>query len=1156
MTEESKDRIAEATRRQLRAADPNQSVWVSANAGSGKTRVLTNRVIRLMLTGTPPERILCLTYTKAAAAEMAGRLFSELSHWASFEDDKLIDEVRKLTGASVSENDLRAARRLFALALETPGGLKIQTIHAFCESLLGRFPLEAGIPARFEVMDDRRSSELLQEARNMLFGEIAQDSSGELAQAFTTLVAETSDDRIEGLLDEIAARRKDMAVWINRAGGQDPAKNEIYKVLGLPVGMTTERFSREHFENMNHDRRENLIRAADVLEVDGGKDDRKAAENIRRVLAGDVDDPLKVWLSIFLTAKNEPRKRGFVVKKIRDGAQDIADIMDVEQSRAVQVSDTIRKIRLASNTVALLVLGFDLAERFEQTKIKLGLLDFSDLINRTRKLLERPDVAPWVMYKLDGGIDHILVDEAQDTSPDQWAVIRSLADEFFQGESARELNRTIFAVGDEKQSIYSFQGAAPEEFSTTRSHFHQEAQNGLKAFEDISLNLSFRSTEQILDFVDRCFTETQAQTGLSADGRRVNHEAARTGVAGHVELWPLEEPVIEEPNEPWDIPLDRPGGQSPMVRLARRIAQTISDWLDNRQTLPNGKLITPGDILVLVRQRTQLMDALIRAFKERNIPVAGADRMRLTDQLAVMDLMALARFTLLPQDDLTLAVVLKSPLIGMSEDQLFEIAHGRAAGVSLWQALRNKAEEEIFKGQFADAFSFLQKVLARADVLPTFEFFSSLLDEDDGRKKIVGRLGLQANDPLDEFLSLTLDFEQVEVPNLQGFLRWLDRHEAIIKRDMEQQRDEVRVMTVHGAKGLEAPIVFMPDMCSPPVGRAASLFDVDGAIVWSSRKADDDEKLTMARTKWEEKQKAEYHRLLYVGLTRAEDRLYLAGYTGKQKGRMKDSWYDVIAPVMLEYGLKRKSLDGRTIWYMGSDTATDSAVGATEQVDVPRSSHLPPWAIITPRAEQAPVRPLAPSQPLNTVEISRSPLAAGEVLSGNVTRFQRGNLIHGLLERLPAIDQRQRSLAGLRYLKRQLPEASEDFCRDLVEDVLKILDEPSFADLFGPKSFAEVPIAGHVPDLGADVVIAGRIDRLVIKENSILVVDYKSNRPPPSTVEEVSDAYIWQMATYRAALKRLYPSHTLNCALLWTDLPRLMTLPDKIMDDLIERRKS
>ncbi|WP_417518476.1 double-strand break repair helicase AddA [Minwuia sp.] len=1147
---ERPDAFAHTVNEQRRAATPDTSAWVSANAGSGKTRVLTDRVIRLML-GTPdhrgaePGQILSITFTKAAAAEMSNRLFQRLGEWATAPDGKLRANLIDLAGPDVGgAYPLDAARRLFARALETPGGLKIQTIHAFAESVLGRFPLEAGLSPEFQVMDEAASGEMLERLKRRLLA--GAQIAPEVGLALDRLLDSMADGAFDDLLMTAIHQRGTIQNALRRLGGVAATVAAIRARIGLPADATLDHVEAGGCAFGSYDEL-GLRRVVQSLREDGGKQAIARADMLDAWIASDDDgrrQMLDDYISVFVTGGGTARKNLFPAKAKKADPAGEQVLLD-EQVRMLELADRLKAAAIADRTRDLLTVAEVLLHDYAAEKQRLSLLDYDDQIEKTLDLLKSQ--AAWVHFKLDQGIDHILIDEAQDTSPQQWDIARRLSAEFFAGTTARQGPRTMFAVGDEKQSIYSFQGADPAGFDRMRRHFHDSAAQVDAGFENVKLELSFRSAPEILTAVDTVFAGPLKE-GLTASGADISHTAKRAAAQGLVEVWPLEQPVeVEEPDR-WKAPLDTEGAVSPRRRLAQRIAAEIRRLIDARIPVrqkdggdADTRPVSPGDILILVRRREALVEEIARALKDPkiNIPVAGADRMVLTGQIAVLDLMVLGDFLLLPQDDLALATVLKSPLYNLTDDDLFAVAHPRDDHQRLWPAFRARANEDA---RWQAALDELEELLAEVDQITPFAFYSKLLSARGGRRRLHARLGADQLDPLDEFLNAALADERDHPPSMQGFLHRLRQSDAEIKRDMDQGMDAVRIMTVHGAKGLEAPVVFLPDTARPPRGAGGGLMVIDGPDgidlpVLSAAKARTPDRIAQQTVLGDAARLAEYNRLLYVAMTRAEDRLYVCGYYNSSRAKPSDDgWYRTVETALEPIGVRDPESG---ILRIGTEAAADS--------DIEDGGKAPPkladWISRPPPEEPAPPRPLAPSRTEDeddTPPAAASPLAAHASGEGR----RRGTLIHHLLEILPGIPPAQRAEVGNRSLARRGADLTPEQRGELLAEALALIEAPEMAPAFGPGSRSEAAITGLV----GTTVISGQVDRLAVTADSVWIVDYKTNRPPPDRVENVAVAYTRQMALYREVIRQIHPDKRVIAALAWTYETRLMVLPDTLLD--------
>ncbi len=1137
---------------QRRAAHAATSVWVGASAGSGKTKVLTDRVLNLFLDGATTGRVLCLTFTKAAAAEMSNRINKRLGDWAAADDETLHAQLTSL-GRSPDATELVRARRLFAQVLDAPGGMRIMTIHAFCQSVLARFPLEANVPPHFEVMADRDAAELLEASRNEMLARARAQTDAGLAAALAEVTGRIHEVSFPELIADLSYERGRIAACSDHHGGIEGLIDATYALLEIdrsvtPATVIADACAAGAFDEAG------LRRAIPALAQATGKSDPRTAA----ILAQWLEDPtwrianFAAYLAVFLTAEDQPRRR-LCTKSAAITEPRLPDIMTAEQNRILAVVDRRNKATVGLATAALLRLAGAIIDIYARRKAERGLLDYDDLILLTRNLLERPGVAAWVLFKLDGGLDHILIDEAQDTNPDQWRIVAGLAAEFFAGAGARDQQRirTIFAVGDIKQSIFSFQRADPAVFETMRDRFRAQVQAAGSAWDDVALDVSFRSVGPVLHALDEVFAASAARQGVVPQGTELHHLPVRQREAGRVEVWPLLSARDPIPPQSWKPPVERVASDSPRSRLAGLLARRIRDWLDNGEYLAaRGRPIEPGDIMILVRTRGAFVEEMVHALKDQSVPVAGVDRMVLTAQLVVMDLVALGDFLLLPEDDLTLATVLKGPLIGLSEDALFELAHYRKG--SLWRALCAHAHAD---SAFGRAHKTLAAYLGQVDFVPPYDFFAGLLAAG-GRRRLLARLGPEAEDPLYEFLSLALAYERTNAPTMQGFLHWLAAGDTQVKRDLEQGGGQVRVLTVHGAKGLQAPVVILPDTTQVPDRPPRLLWPTgQNLMLWAPYRDDRDAVATSTHQQARATQNDEYRRLLYVAMSRAEDRLYVCGW---HAGRAPAAgcWYNLVAdalkPIAQEIRdpfLQEAAAEdlGPTVWRLEQAQTTPLASPSKDQTPASETATpLPAWARMPAPAEPDPSRPLAPSRPAGEDPPVRPPLTAD-----GVDPYRRGLLIHRLLQSLPDLPAADRPAACERFLAQPAHHLDDGEREAIAGEVMAVLSDAAFGRLFGPGSRAEIPLAGVIGGHGPTaqgVVVSGQVDRLLVTAREVLVLDYKTNRPPPTQAEDVPPIYLRQMATYRRLLSEIYPQKSVRCALLWTDGPTLMPLPDALLD--------
>lgn len=1164
--------LSETNRLQTQAADPAASVWVSANAGTGKTHVLTNRVLRLLLAGTAPEKILCLTYTKAAAALMSTRIFDRLAGWVMLNDAALADELQKLTGKSATADGLAHARTLFAAAIETPGGFKVQTIHAFCERLLQRFPLEAGVVPNFKTLDEHETSELIAIVADRLLLTVASAPDHALKGALARAVTYINDQSFDDVLSEALKHRGWLVAYRRFAETTEQRQAAARLLFEAAFGLGADETEEALVLQMARVLAPDVVETARQVLAGGKTSDIKLSALLGGFASAGFDRERAALLEPFFLTVEKRARSSLMTKTLSEANTDLSDRLIAAQQTYVALHEKAGARDVVEATLALTAIAEAVMALYHAEKERRAALDFEDLIETTVRLLDNEGTSAWVLFKLDEGLSHILVDESQDTSPLQWQLVDRLSEEFFSGQGAHDVKRTVFAVGDEKQSIYSFQGAVPEKFAEQGDRFAERSKRAGLDWHLIPLTLSFRTVAPVLEAVDRVFADPAVTPGVrSTDGKKISHAAFRRGHAGHVELWDVETPDKADEPDVWSPVGDQPT-PAPLARVADRIAETIASWIKNGEVLQStGRSVRPGDILILVRKRTPFAPAIISALKAREVPVAGADRMDLVEQIAVKDLMSLGDFLTLPEDDLALAEVLKSPIFGLDDDDLFAIGYGRKG--TLWKALRDKGPNQARWQAAADA---LWRWRRLADFSPPYEFFANLLDKDGVRKKLLARLGPDAADPIDEFVQLALSYDESSPPSLAGFLHWMRQSHRDIKRDMDHGSDEVRVMTVHGAKGLEAPIVFLPDTCQRPAnsGRRRSLLtlaEVPAALadappfVWVIKDKSRQQFISELKSAVTDKELEESNRLLYVAMTRARDRLYVAGFGGAQK--LSDRcWYRLIERGLETVLQEGRDCHGRRLRFLSAPQIAEQEAAKAGYDDADQPGERPDWAERRAPSESQLAIPIAPSrlrpydvdhdgeplatQPHASSRAQSAPTLSPLVLSDN-NRFLRGDVTHALLQYLPAFDRDDWRTLAQRFVDARADALPRGARTSIVSETFAVLNDEDFAALFGPKSRAEVPIAALILNAagkGPPVRLNGTIDRLADTGKEILVVDYKTNRPSPEAIENVPEAYLYQLASYRLALSQLYAGRVIRCSILWTDVPKMMPIPSDILE--------
>ena len=1112
---------------QARASDPAAHVWLSASAGTGKTQVLAARVFRLLLRGVEPGAILCLTFTKAGAAEMAGRVNERLARWVRMSATELSRDLQAL-GEKGDEAQLATARTLFAKVLDAPGGgLRIQTIHGFCQGLLAAFPVEAGLTPGFRPLEAREESVLMREALAGMLADAEAQGRARPEEVIGTLSLRLGEGGAEGFLT--ACARALPALEVLPSGVQPWLRRQ----LDLPIGSIDEALA-EGCDLIDLDAVHRVVAANRAWGTPTGGKRAEAAERWLAAEPAGRATSLRELLDAVFTKSGAPFKHG---PKILDHEPELVELSQALGEHCGELLSLVDRAAYADLLADGLEVGREYARAYAAAKRRAGAVDFDDLIGTVVRLFAQPGIGEWVRFKLDQVTEHVLIDEAQDTNLAQWSIVDALAREFFVGSGVHAPDtRTLFTVGDFKQAIFGFQGTDPIYFRWAQDRFKRMAddargtddwpahERGLPMHQ-LSLVHSFRSTTPVLEFVDKAVAAVP-DPGLGP----VERETHRSEVAGPgtVTLWP---PVIAggdpDDEESWV--------DEPVRELAKQVARAVKSWLaDPARVKRDGTQLRPEDVMVLVKRRGELASLLVARLYAEKVPVAGVDRLRLNTPLCVQDLLAAVRFALQPEDDLSLASLLVSPLLGWSQDELMAAAP-RDSG-SLWRHLN--------RTQPAERLAVLNAILNRADFATPYQLLEEMLSGPlDGRRKMLERLGAEARDPIEELLNAALTFESTTTPSLQRFLDWFDRGEVEIVRDPSAPLDAVRVMTAHGAKGLQAPLVILADACVDPTQSPRSVVqwkydgDYPPVPVFRPRKEERGGPLAAALEAVEQRELEEHWRLFYVAATRAEEQLVIAGSLGPRvKGVPPGaSWYAVAAQAMTDLGVA--DAPGERVFTGTAPTqpaARRDRVAAEPQGEPP----LPDWARRPAPQEARPPRPLAPSSIGDDAVADPPPTPAMRAGA------ERGRLIHALFERLPTVPPDARAAAADRWLRNMGQVADANARRAIADSVCHIIADPRFADLFGSESLAEAPITAVV----GEQVISGTVDRLLVTPALVRVVDFKTGRRAPAALDEIPEYHLRQMAAYAGALSVIFPGRRVEAGLLYTAAPVLFELPVDLLD--------
>lgn len=1183
--------IDRANAQQRLASNPEASVFVSASAGSGKTKLLVDRLLRLMLPridgegklqpGTHPHRIQCLTYSRAAAAEMAIRLQRRLGEWVGFTNEELDRSLIELEITPTPEIR-KAARALFAEVLDLPGGMRIETNHAFCQSILKRFPVEAAVVPQFKIIEESDNFQALQRAIEQGIPDVTDEKIKALSE-------QISIDNFFQVLKELLSHKRQFNALIPLIE-QGKIDHIIAEIFGIPY-LNEDQLIQPVCEHWP-DEEAYFSFLKESLEIVEQEKSVKQIQNCLTQAIRWLSLPVSQrraqwdrWCSCYLTAKGtilnflSTDGKTEALKKIKAKLYKNAErLCRIEHQRIVS--------RTARISLCLLQAAVPILKNYQESKKHQGVVDYNDLISHTLDLLDDPGAA-WILYKLDGGLDHILLDEVQDNSGEQWRIASDLSAEFFAGlgiESNAPRPRTIFAVGDFKQSIYSFQGADPAQFDRWRQRFREKVLAAHQIWQEPQLTVSFRSTEPILDFVDHVFTSENSSSGLSEGGQdkvALKHESSKLGEGGRVELWPL---VIEQTEKTdddnlWEVLDENIQQQSADQQLANELASWINKQIGKVPPY-GGKPIMAGDILILVTKRSAFVFNLIRALKSRKIPVATLVRTNLTDQLAVKDLLALCDVLLLPQDDLTLACVLKSPLGGLTEDDLMELAGRRQEDQPLWSALRSRYYENE---RWDRAWKMLYTLFNRIDYVSPYELLSEILGEHGGRAKIMARLGGESLEAIDELLSAAQQYETNHTASVQGFLHWLRSSERIIKHEAESTFDMVRIMTVHGAKGLQGRLVILPDTVNPAGDRRKG--NKNDRLFWTKDPSSDLEiPLYVPRKELQtpltiDLQKRLYqaeieerNRLLYVALTRASEWLVICGwYKPKSNSKEKETDEAVNFPEDVWYQYCRNAIqamsalpkykfehhpfkwEGELLVVEKQSSFKPEKVASKGSITLKTPDEIilpswmgkePDWIGVPPPEEAENLTSLIPSRPdgvyLGKVPSVHSPLQA----TGKKVPFFRGRLVHELLQYLPDCPKEEREAIALQWIERTNMHMKSQDAKVLIKQVLSVMEHSDLHFLFDSESLVEQPLIGVVDG----IVITGKIDRMRILPEQVIICDFKSGRRAPKIAENIPEIYLKQMAAYRSLIREIYPNRLVNALLVWTDDAKITKIPEILLE--------
>ena len=1120
---------ATATSKQAVATQTESSVWVSASAGTGKTFVLTNRIIKLLLNDTTlkPSQILALTFTKAASQEMANRIRERLSEWALADETELNNKLTQLLEATPTAEQTVRAKQLFQLVLTDP--VSVNTIHSFCQKILAIFPLEANISPNFKLMDETESNNLIEQATKTV---IKNHSIGkaEPTWAFELYLSNYAESTFADNINNFVKGFHRFQRLFNYNEGLEGTLQSLAKELSVNIDLTPKSAIQTKINYINQACSTNQLQKLAENTLKAGKRAADLKSDIDTFLIEQTETTFNKLHSHFMGTSGKAKTAKYVFGKVAEEQAFIEDLFLDCQLNITQAMNNCKSVDSYLLTKAYLHIGWDVIQGYNTLKANCGNLDFDDLISKTASLLQNESQAEWVRYKMDNNITHVLLDEAQDTDSSQWQIVKAIVDEFFNGTDNTQ-NRTFFAVGDIKQSIYRFRGAEPQVFAEMREYLTNH-QNGGYKFNIAELQTSFRSSEPILQFVDQVFANEERAKAVDNLASNIKHQAYNVGSNGKVEIWPLIELPKEEKVEiekedsetdksdfKWQLPkLNNNQQQTTATLLAGKTANSIKELLNSNTVLATTEeLVKPADIMILLRNRT-IMPEIIAALDKHAIPHSGADEIDLHNDQICEDIINLLKFIANPNDDLSLASTLRSPMFAFTDDELLSLATSKNNG-SLWGKLFSNTE-------FAETKQVLITLLN--SILPPYDLIIKALELTEAKGKYICRMAnnststattlVRIEESINAFLNSALTWSKANGGTLDTFIHNFLTTPQKVKRELSNTGNCVRLMTAHKSKGLESPVVYLPDT-------NRDILKSKDSDIWQTEEDGKDTLFLHGRSqnlaprlekqlKEAEKSRMESDelRLLYVAITRAKEQLYIGGITGDNT-----SWYSHISDAIA--GNKSwKTINGN-LTFEQTQQKVEIKQAQSVPLDVIEES-LPSWATTT-----------APTEMAKIIEMASNALRQKEAIKNlanpRVNKFNKGKIVHRLLEVLPNYPANQRNEKGNTFLNAAATEFSKPKQQHMLNSVINIINK--YPNLFGENSKAEVSVSASF----GNKIIEGIIDRLIVENDIVTIIDYKTNSQVPP-IGEVPAEYKKQMSLYTKAIQAIYPNKIIKTKILWT----------------------
>jgi ATP-dependent helicase/nuclease subunit A len=1171
----------------LDASNPALNATVSASAGSGKTWLLITRIVRLLIEGADPGNIIALTFTRKAAGEMQIRLNQRLFEMATADDSDL-EALLRIIDCGITEENKKTAAGLYEKIMHSPYPVRIQTFHSFCQDILARFPLEADIPPGFDLLED--SSLLQRQAWQMLFDKASLNASRSRLNKELDIIMQfcNGPDNTLNALNSFLNHRSDW--WAYTSHSQNPvayACNRLATLLDIEdlQDMKTDQLTEQFLSEAN---KVKLSQFAGLLREIKNKTSEKHAASIEQALhecETDSNTAFNLIKSAFI------KKDGEILSQGRSLSPTLEKKLGIENSRRfielhLEISRDIMEVnelekRLLSYRInrAWYYAGSIYLDLFQQLKREMRLLDFTDLEWKCYMLLQHADNAHWVQYKIDQRIDHLLIDEFQDTNPTQWHLLSPILEEIAAGQQHRQ--RSVFLVGDEKQSIYSFRRANPA--------LQAQASNWLADRLDARatpLDFSRRSSPAIINCVNLIFDQPVIKNIMNSF---VTHDTYLDSLPGKVLLFELFRQDDEDTGENEQSTHEEIYFRNPLLqarelntltarhREAEHIARQIQHLINKPEFITDqgkARCLEFGDIMILMRNRTHIA-IYENALKQHGIPYIGSKKGGLLDNIEIQDLSCLLNTLMTPFNNLALAQVLKSPIFSATDEDLILLAQHNdgSTGSQHWyeRLLQLAADPESKTGHaLRRASHLLPRWQQLAEQLPVHDCLDMIFSEGNIINRFIAasreenKQKVAAN--CQRFLELSLETDSGRYPSITRFLQRLNKLESHSDSPPEEplaqnNANQVTLLTIHGSKGLEAPVVFLADCNSNPRNTNAYASLVSWPASQSrpvnfqlqlNRENTDQVTRQLQQEKLNEQAREELN-LLYVAVTRAREQLYISG--SESGRRNNNSWYQTIYNGLEAATQKETGIDDINQWayrYAEYNVTTPDKKHNTEiKQAVIDERLLKPFT-----APPASTFMIAPGLSKNSIFDNQENLPAQTADDGindikaeqHYARW-RGVIIHRILELLCQTGEYPANNNTTGEIQQQIQSeilsghpAGIEQMDDCMQEAISTYNSAELETIFNPctgRSFNEMPLMY----MQKQQAVYGIVDRVIKTDDTIYIVDYKSHQlNNTESLQTLAQQFLSQIGYYRNGIEKLWPDHLIKAGILFTHYREIVWL--------------